>query len=360
MKRGIYILILVLGIVACEEIYRPDIDQVDNLLVVEAMVRTDKTENTIHLYRSKGFYDESYIYPKVTGAKVYLIDDSGSSTQCIETSSGDYTLYETISPNAEYQLKIELDGDEYISDFQQVPTEPTLDEVYAERAYKVFEQGTINSSEDIVNEYGVQVYADISENGNVSHYRFYGRKVIQYLDSYDTIVEGFPMTLPIYIWNSVYPTGTFNVAGPPEYSMSNDVKKHPLEFFKNDYKEFMPDTMSFQGWIYLIDEFGINENSYNYYKDINQQLNADGRIFDPVYVQLQGNIRCETDPDKVVLGNFEITSYTESRYFLTYSKFKDDFQLKRIPYFFEIPLKGYEKNNRPDFWESLNKIYPDE
>ncbi len=297
-------------------------------------------------------------YPRVGGATVFLIDDDGNLLNCPETSPGVYTLFGYLNPQSHYQLVIDSEGDRYVSNMQAVPEQPALDSVYGERDYKVSIDGTANSSDAIEKEYGVQLFSDMMQRGSLSHYRFYGRKVIQYLDTYDTVVMGMPETRPIYIWRSIYPNGIFNIAGPPEYSTEKNISKHPLEFFENEYHKYMPDTMSFMGWVYIIDQFGINEDSYNYYKDLNQQLGAEGRIFDPVYIQLQGNISCETDPGKVVLGNFEITTYNEARYYIFYSRVKETFHVHKIEYFYDIPLRGYIKDIMPDFWESQNKRYP--
>ena len=358
MKRVIYILLLVLAFAACEEIYLPDIDQMDNVLVIEAMLRADKEVNSIYLYKSRNFNNPDITYPRVGGATVFLIDNEGYTLNCPETTPGIYTLFGYLDPEKSYRLIIDLEGERYVSDMQMVPEKPRLDSVYADRAYQVSVDGTANSSDAIVKEYGVQVYSDMHQRNSLSHYRFYGRKVIQYLDTYDTVIEGMPETRPIYIWRSIYPKGIFNIAGPPEYSTEKSVFKHSLEFFENGYTKYMPDTMSFMGWVYIIDQFGINEDSYNYYKDLNQQLGAEGRIFDPVYIQLEGNITCETDPAKVVLGNFEITTYNEARYYLFYSNVLETFHLKKIEYFYDIPLRGYVKDIMPDFWEYLNKRYP--
>ena len=358
MKRGIYILLLLFAFAACEEIYRPDLEQVDNMLVIEAMLRADKDVNNIYLYKSRNFNDPDVSYPRVGGATVFLIDSEGYTLNCPETSKGMYTLFGRLDPQRSYQLVIDLDGDRYVSEMQQVPEQPALDSVYGERAYKVSIDGTASSSEAIEKEYGIQMFSDMQQRGTLSHYRFYGRKVIQYLDTYDTVVMGMPETRPIYIWRSIYPKGIFNIAGPPEYSTEKNISKHPLEFFENGYHKYMPDTMSFMGWVYIIDEFGINEDSYNYYKDLNQQLGAEGRIFDPVYIQLEGNIKCETDPGKEVLGNFEITTYSESRYFIFYNRAQEAFHVHKIKYFYDIPLRGYVKDIMPDFWEYINKQYP--
>jgi hypothetical protein len=360
MKQVIYILILILTIVACEEIYNPKIDEVDNMLVVEAILRVDQQLNTINLYRSRGFNNTDESYPRVAGATVYLTDDDGGTLNFTEFTPGVYIINQYLDTDRMYTLNIDLNGEHYISEAQQVPAAPLLDSVYGEYATKVSVEGTANSSEDIVKEYGIQLQTDIMEQTDVNHYRFYGRKVIQYLDTYDTVIMGMPETRPIYIWKSVRPGGIFNIAGPPAYSTSRDIIKHPLEFFEQNYFKYMPDTMSFMGWIYIIDEFGINENSYNFYTDLNRQLGTEGRIFDPVYVQLEGNLHCESDPDKIVLGNFEITSYSESRYYLFWYKGRDEFNLKKINYFYDIPSRGYVKDDKPEFWENMSKTYPDE
>lgn len=349
---------------ACEEIYRPTLDEVDDLLVVEAILISNQTANTIHLYYTQGFNDNNYNYPPASGATVYLVDDQGNSFVCRESSEGYYNLNQMLDSEREYILKIELNGDTFISEMQAIPKTPSIDTIYGEYDYNVSIHGTASSTDKLQKEYGFQLYADMKYREGLNHYRFYAKKIIQYYDYYDTVIgTPPPVTLPIYIWRSIYPGGTFNIAGPPEYSTSKDISKHELEFFPQDYNKYFPDTMSFAGWIYIIHQYGINKDTYDFYKKMNQQLDADGKIFDPIYIQLEGNIRCENNPDKKVLGNFEISSYAESRCYLTYNKAKEELQIKRILYQYDIPSSGYIKftgDNAPDFWESMNKRYPNE
>lgn len=360
MRRLIYILTIILLIVSCEDIYQPNIDSANNLLVVEAILISNRPDNSIHLYHTRGFNDADYSYPPVSGANVYLKDDLGNDISCQEGAQGVYNVNQMLHPERLYTLNIELDGDVYVSEMQTVPDVPTLDTIYGAYDYTVKIDGTANSSDNVEKDYGIQLYTDIKYRNNTNHYRFYGRKVLQYIDTYDTVEITLPVTLPIYIWRSIYPSGTFNIAGPPEYSTSKDISKHPLEFYPQNYNKYFADTLSFAGWIYIIDQYGLNEDTYNYYKKMNQQLDAEGKIFDPVYIQLEGNITCKSNPDKKVLGNFEISSYAESRCFLIYNRIKEDFQIKRIPYFYYIPSSGYIKNNMPDFWESIYRSYPHE
>ena len=133
--------------------------------------------------------------------------------------------------------------------------------------------------------------------------------------------------------------------------MLKNIKKHRLEFFNQNYYQLIADTQSFAGWIYIIDQYGISEEAYNYYSDLNSQLEAQGKIFDPVYVQVEGNISCINDQEKVVLGNFEIESHKEYRYFLQYGRKNGRFKIKEITHFYDIPNTGSIIDNRPDFWE---------
>ena len=360
MKRLIYILAIITLSVSCEQIYQADLEEVDDLLVVEAVFISNRTQNSVYLYKTRGFYETDSTYPAVGGATVYLTDDNGNNLICYEGYEGVYTLNQMLDPTRQYSLNIELDGETYSSEMQAVPDTPVLDTIYGEFDYQVSVDGTASSSDKIEKEYGFQLYSDMKYQGSLNHYRFFGRKVLQYNDTYDTIQGMLPVTLPIYIWRSIYPSGTFNISGPPEYSTSKDITKHPLEFFPQNYYKYFPDTMSFAGWVYIIDQYGLNEDTYKYYEKMNQQLDSDGKIFDPIYIQLEGNITCKTDPDKKVLGNFEISSYAESRCYLLYNRISENLILKRISYFYDVPYSGYLKNERPDFWESINKQYPDE
>jgi hypothetical protein len=361
MRKVLYILLLLIALISCEEAYHPDIEEVDNMLVVEAVLISTRVQNTIHIYRSHGFNSDDKTYPGVSGARVSLIDDKGYSTECFESGSGVYILNHNFQSDRNYHLSIEVDGNLYESGIQAVPPTPEVDSFYFTHETRISIKGDANSKDDLLEEYGIRILTDISEKSNISHYRFSGKKLIQYTDTYDTIIMAPPpVTLPIYIWRTMGLSGTFNIAGPPEYSASKNIIRHDLEFFESNYYKYIPDTLSFAGWIYFIYQYGINEDTYYYYKDLNSQLNAEGKIFDPVYVQVQGNIKCTSDPGQVVLGNFEISSFKEHRCFLTYYRNYDNTWFKEIPYFYDIPGSGDVKDIMPDFWERIFKTYPDE
>lgn len=337
--------------IACEEIYIPDLDNVDDLLVVEAIFISNKNQNDIYLYKTLNFNSDANTYPAVKGAKVNLIDDRGNKLELIEKNAGTYRLNGLLNAERSYYLRIELNGDTYISDVQRVYENPSIDSIYGAFDTKTYTSRVVNSEEDVITKTGLQIFTDIHYDGKLNHYRFSGRKIVQFQDYYDTIMSGISSTMPIYGWTTYSPSVTFNIAGPPEYSAKKDIKKHRLEFFNQNYYEFIADTQYFAGWIYVIDQYGISETAYDYYSKLKSQLEAEGKIFDPVYVQVEGNITCSNNPEKVVLGNFEIESHKQYRYLIKYNKNKPIFSIKPISDFYDIPANGKKKNIPPDFWE---------
>ena len=363
VKRLVYIVLLILAFVACEEIYRPKLENVGDFLVVEAVLVSNQEQNNIYLYKTLGYGGKDMSYPVVIGASVYLVDENDNQVRCDETNPGTYRLNYKLNSGDAYHLYIEYAGEKYESGVQNVPETPAIDSVYAEYTTKTFTTGVSNSTDKINDVDGFQVYSDMKYKGGTSHYRFYARKIVQYINHFDTVypMAFMPVTEPIYSWKSIYPTGVFNIAGPPQYSIEKDIKKHSLEFFESNPERYTSDTVMFAGWIYFIYQYAINDDTYSFYSDVNSQLSAEGKIFDPVYIQAKGNIFCTSDPELNVLGNFEITTRNEKRYFLYYFKKTDSIvSLRPIPYNYDIPERGEIKIEKPDFWETKSKIYPDE
>ena len=364
-KQIIYLSLLFLAITSCEEIYNPHLNVGDKYLVIEAKLYANNQHNQIRLYKSKSIED-THDYERISGATITLTDDKGVIINAIETeTAGTYSLDYMLDQNRSYYISVQTGGEDYQSEYQSVPEIPSIDTVYGAYGKYIYTRGTSNSTDNIVTKNGVRLYADMSNNGKTNFYRFDGRMIMQY------ILEG--IRTYTYGWKSYYPLGLFNIAGPAEYGTQKNIVKHPLEFFNNNFWDYiinqteLKDSFLFEGWIYIIDQYGINENTYNYYNDLNSQLNANGKIFDPVYLQIEGNIKCISNPDVVVLGNFEIVTHKEYRYFLYMRRDGQWFELRQIPYFYDITEEGriiWIQNGGiiidpfgygwpPNFWENI-------
>ncbi len=350
-----YSLVFVVFLVGCEEIYTPKIESREAILVADARIVFGGNNNFIRLYKTHGFYEKGIQYPPVSGAEVSILDDKNVEHRLFESIPGNYTANFSLDPQYHYKLKIITEGNTYESSFEPVPPLPDLDTVYGEAGIKIVKEGGNNSAEQINEVEGVHLYGDILNEKEYPYYRFTTRKVMQY--TYTMQIGDFEET--VYAWSSFYPKENFNVAAPPEFSSSTAIIKHPLTFLTR--WPYIGQGKRFAGWILMLYQHGISESAYNYYNDLNNQINAQGRLFDPLYVQARGNLKCINDSTQIVLGNFEIANIKEHRFFVQYSAVEEgSYFIKTIPYFYDIPNSGDLFGEKPDFWEAPVKYYPNE
>lgn len=355
--------ILVIGIMiavwlaSCEDIYNPEMDAMEDLLVVEANLVFGQSNNRVKLYKTINFNASNTSFPPVNGAIVMLINHLGESITLTEAGkTGIYEFSGPLDQDKSYKLYIRHEGEIIESDFQEIPKWPEIDSVYTEHTEKLIVVGTDASSGKLRKEPGAMVYVDIADKGDVTHYRFTHRKIVQYV--YPFTPPGRPDPGTMYAWMSMRPREMFNIAAPSEYSISTDIKKHHLIFLEQSFSVFIPEvTTSFIGWIYISHQYAISEQTYQYYKDLNSQLTAEGKLFDPLYTQARGNISCITDPKKIILGNFEISTVREHRFYVQPMS-NNNYFIKRIHNFWYIPDEGKSFDQQPVWWEYRGKIYP--
>lgn len=340
---------------SCEDIYTPDVDAREGVMVADARIDFGENNNYIHLYKSIGFNDVYKGYPAVKNAEVLIVDSNGNEYLIQEEDDGFYPILFQLNPEFAYKLIIRYEGNVYESSFESVPEIPTIDTVYGKQEARVLIEGGEDSVDDFRYTIGLQTYCDIGTKTESPYYRFTARKVLQYY-----FVETFEFEDPIvhYTWESYFPTDIFNIASPPEYSNGNNIEKHSL-FFLNRGVPLEEDNY-FAGWILIINQFGLSQSAHNYYTDLNNQLNSEGRLFDPMYVQPRNNLLCTSDPDQLILGNFEISRSKEYRYYVKYISDEKGYMVKPIPYFYDIPREGVIQDIYPDFWEWAGKTYPNE
>lgn len=359
MKRTLtYLVLALLFFTACEEIYIPETDSVENAIVVEARLVNGSATNVVRITGSKQFNETNPKITGVAGAAVSLVDENGNAYPLKETQTGVFPVQFKLTGGIKYKLKINHNGDEYESQFESVPKVPEIDTVYGEPGIKVIKTGGTNNIDDFREVKGVQLYADIRSEKELPYYKFTARKVLQYTYQVLVIEMGSPIEYTMYGWHSFYPQEPFNIAAPPIYSRSTDIVKHPLFFMEQ--KAVLEYGQQFMGWILILYQHGLTKSGYDYYSDLNNQLDAEGRLFDPLYVQARNNLKCISDPEKLILGNFEISNITETRWFVMYISEGRGYVIKPIRYFYNITEAGEQLNLQPVFWEYETKRYPND
>lgn len=341
MKRlFLYCFVLATLIFGCEDIYVPDIDDVSDAIVVDARIVKGHTDNYIRLTKSQGFNDDSNGYAAVSGGKIFLIDNQENVYELPEEKAGEFYVNIDLLEDREYKIQIKHGENIFESEFERVPLIPDIDTVYGIPETKFIEVAGETDADDIRTVDGVQLYADMTVTPENSNYRFTAHYVMEY--TFSTAISIY------YYWNRSPAGGIFNIAAAPAYSSSKNIVKHPLYFFRK-FVWLEPDHY-LTGWIMVLYQHAISESTYTYYKDLNAQLDSEGRIFDPVYVQARSNIKCTNNSKEFVLGNFEISNMVEHRYFIRFVSKKKGYEVREVFDRSPIPWNGNSYNVPPPFW----------
>lgn len=351
-EKFVYILLIALTFVSCEEYYTPELDSAQSMLVVESHMTNDPTQNFVRLTMTQPFY--SGVADKVTGAKVEFISVGAETTRGIESSQGYYTFSQIPVPGKKYLLRITHQKDLYESDVVIMPPLPSIDSLYThhkvEKIYRASSYGP-PFLEEIP---GREICINAPVTQKLEYYRFNWQAVLQWL--YPP-----PQTDPLFIppiwygWVSVYNNGPFNLAGSKEFRVSDKVLNHPILSLPYNCEAYLDSSALIPaGWILIIDQYGITKDSYNFHEKLNKQFSAEGSLFDPMLTQVYGNMVCRTNPEKKVLGFFDLNSYRQHRYYLYLGNGDERLVIqRRINRYPDIPPGGYKDDGTfPEFWEN--------
>lgn len=352
MGRSIkyYVTLLSIILIACEEEYHANIEKSESFLVVEARIFAEKSKNYIRLTESRDFNEEETFAP-VTDALVTLIDSKARNYSLQQSEKGIFAVPFQLKKELQYKVAVQYKGDTFESEYESVPDTPNVDSIYGLSEVKTVEADGENNIDNFDKIGGLQLYMDKS-GATTPYYLFTSKFVQQYFIQEDRD------DIQMFCWRTIYPDGIFNIAGPPDNSNSRNILKHPLYFIENSPQ--LPNGHYFMGWIVILYQHAVSENTYNYYSDLNKQLSSDGKLFDPMYIQARSNIKCLNNPQKFVAGNFEILSAKEYRFFIRYLGGIPSHIVKPIPYFYTISERDTIVGAPPDFWETSIKLYPDE
>lgn len=121
-----YLLFVAAIITACESVYVPDLETVEDVLTVDAQFAYGQNPHIVTLKNSMGFNENGNFEP-YNGASLTVTDDKGSSWEATEMGSGKYAFYFDMDSTRQYKLTILTGDDIYTSDFEAVPPTPDID-----------------------------------------------------------------------------------------------------------------------------------------------------------------------------------------------------------------------------------------
>lgn len=259
------------------------------------------------------------------------------------------------------------DGTKYISDPQPLLASGVTDSVYA----GFEERESLNKITGLIEQtHGGAIVTDIANEGDtLRSMRFVSRVVNQY---WYNVCPVFQRCYDFYCWQNGDPNTDINLTDADNSSGTHTIRKHEICFVADnvnlygmiyDYRTQGPDlpvllivTRQYQLYsvhtrIIYVDRYGLNQATSGFYKDMDSQLRSEGKLFDPIAVQLTGNISCSTQSDQRVLGFFEASSVVHQAFELDFNNLTNGQPtLTRLPYIIPPSAEGCLIDQVPTFW----------
>jgi hypothetical protein len=360
MKLSCYIIIVFTLFSACQEVYEPDVDLDLSVLTVDGLLTDNSDSNYIQLKMALPS-DSSGLGTPVSGAEVNITDDLSHKYPFIETVNGIYVSDSSVF-SVHYGRKYTLhiltpDGNKYESSAQELIPNKEIDKIYGRLTFKPFIWKNQNGEYVHIHNQGIETYIDFfSDPEQLFTFKFNATVLIEY-----TYLGGFSSNPnkngKYYAWGKWDLKENINITEARYQNGNHEIVAHPLPFLpvEKSWYSLEPDLyrngFKVVHWILIIDQYRLNEDSYSFYKKIREQLAAEGKLFDPVAVQINGNIRCTNNPTKLVLGNFEVSSKETITYVVTPDWLTNTASYLKIPNLLNIPDEGaVEFKDLPDWW----------
>jgi len=350
------ILLLALTFAGCSEIYIPEVNSAQKALVVEGLITNGDGPFFVKLTKAQPYNSDSMVAKTyVSDANIYVTDNFSQIFPFTYQNSGKYELPTTFRAviGRSYVLHIETsDGETYESDAQKLLPAESVDTLITTFTTKDY----LNESNILSAVGGYQVRVNLFHQASGANplplSRFESNLIVQY--QY-ILTEIDPTTYKekdwywfSFGWKTFDMDETTNLTEERSKSSTAEIKNHELCFIPRQPSIYgFPTYPSFSAsYYYRLKQYTINEDTYRFYQDANSQLSASGKIFDPVTAQLLGNINCTSDPTKVALGLFEVSSVTQSAYLVQKSTVK-------VPYLANITASdSYQYKVYSDFRET--------
>ena len=368
MKLPAYILLFLIlpGLFACTEPYDADIRTDQKILVVDGYLDNQVGNSYVKLSVAIP-YDSTGIPQRVTGASVSVHDNTGTAIPFKETSAGYYKPLKSSFAgeiNKSYTLTVNTpDGLVYVSKSEKMM--PQLNPIKVSGGY--------NKQEIVIKDYYgnyskkvtdfCEIYYDFSgESEEIPRFRFTSSQLAEYIIYKELPIPKDTLTgYWFYCWlttadnnlrftNEKYPTNSVEVKNQTVCTTNPDKKIQVCDMNLKtlNYDDTVITIYEFKR-IVKINQFRLNEDSYTFYKGVENQAEAEGKMFDPSVTQLYGNITCQTDPGKIALGFFEVSSVSTLSWIIDRNGPGTPVKFSPTPNF-TFPSDNFTINHTPAFW----------
>jgi hypothetical protein len=131
----IFILLLLITGISCEKVVNINLNKSAPRIIIEGSISDQPSSCRVKLSMTVN-YDETNVFPPVTGSTVTISDDSGNKATLNETSSGNYTApsFKGV-PGTTYTLTVTAGGKTY-SAISKMPYPVGIDTIYQEKLFR--------------------------------------------------------------------------------------------------------------------------------------------------------------------------------------------------------------------------------
>ncbi|MBR9921194.1 MAG: DUF4249 domain-containing protein [Bacteroidetes bacterium] len=278
----------------CLEPYEFESEELPDVIVVDGYFTSQNGDHFVQLRKVSSYGDgpgRAVLY-----ANVRLLDDTGEIGFFTDMADGLYRLPATQmtgEAGRSYTLEIELLSGEIIRSAQQT----LLPRIEADSAYfkfenealKVYVDTPVPSDEDVFLRWTYdEVYLFISQPCN----------------PFNTTTNCYIEKQPVV---NRFPTNTNRGLSTNRLDGNQIVYDSNIRGKSEEYKNIH---------VFNIYQRRVNAATYDYWSRLDQVINQQGTIFDPIPAAVPGNMHYVDDPDKQVLGYFEVASVDTVRTFV--------------------------------------------
>ncbi len=342
LKDILKLIILVSFFTGCQDNYYPDgLDSSEEILVIDGMLTDCDSLVTVTVYNAEAFGVDSY--EAIGDATVWLLDNSGNEYLFnIQPQEGYYMLEMTdivLNDSSKYFIRVETsDGYIFESTPQIFPEKVEITSVSAEIGEE--EEQSKNDNGDVISATyeGLDVSISVESSDTSKFYVHYADSAV-YQSNYASyyIAIGALSTIPV-------------VASSIDLDGVQKINNYNIGFLKYTNDSDVPAV--YDDWILMLKEYSLNEECYNYYEKIINQVSAQDKIFDPVPTQITGNMECVTDSSVTALGFFEVSRLTKKYVAYHWNPDMDEYEYKELEAY-SAPATGSYRDE-PDGWISFD------
>ncbi|AIZ62929.1 hypothetical protein PK28_03140 [Hymenobacter sp. DG25B] len=309
---------LIIGLVGCIDSYLPEsISAAPGYLVVDGFINAQGI-STITLTRAIAIREKTAA-PQEISAQVAIEEEGGARYLLRETSPGIYQSEAlTLAPARQYRLLLTtLAGKNYASDFVPVRLTPAIDSV----TWQGNDEGVAISVSTHDDQDSTRFYRwDYEETWEIAPLL---RPDIEFKNGK---IQDIEKPYPILCWRNAKST---RISLAKTTQLARDVvSKHLLQSITTT-TERLNRTYSI-----LVKQYAQTREEYSYWEMLQKNTENLGSLYDPLPVQLTGNVHGITDEQEVVLGYIGVHSVAEKRIFITMGQLPAKWRWN--------PINGYE------------------